>query len=622
MTIKEKIVEKWNKIDAKLKIRHFKFHYIAYGAILFVLPLTVILAQNQTNTSTRAQSTSTNVLSEDNVIIPESSLEDEQDINGNNDEEIQTPPADPASASQLASLDNGNDQTFIDTPGDSLATTSKPNIVLILTDDMGYIDDRLWNRLPTIKDLFIDHGARFTNYYGETPLCCPGRAGLLTGQHTVNHKVVTNSPILFDPSETIATELRKEGYYTFIAGKYLNHAGTLKDKTPPGWDNVSITPGGYFNYWIINNGKKLFEGDSPDNYSGRVTLNKALVYLKKAPKDKPVFAYIAPFATHGTKNTNLHPAPDPKFIGSPKCSSLPLLDLPNYNEDDMSDKPLFLRSQPKLEAKNGYNLTKECEALLSVEEMVKKVKERLISQGRLKNTVFILTDDNGMGWGSHRQTGKTFPFTTQLPMFIHWPSGISNNPFTVSDTVMNIDIAPTLCEIAGCQMGPYPNGQTKPDGKSFLSLLKRQTATMGRDAVLESFPNKRDSGGTPQWFAVRTTSENPLGLWHYVEYPTTGERELYDLSNGPCYAWNDSKGGDPCELNNLLAPNITPSDYNLKIVSVLKARLKQLRLEKGYKPVPFPTAIPTSTPTPTPTLSPSPSPTPSVSPSPSPSPTP
>ena len=611
MINKEKIVERWNRIDGKFKIRHFKFHYIALGIIILAIPLTVILVQNQTNTSTRAEAPSTNVLSEDNVI-----LEDDQEadilpagMNGNNDEEMQIPPADLASASQLAVADSSYDQAIIDASGDLLTTASKPNIVLILIDDMAYIDDRLWNRFPTIKDLFIDHGARFTNYYGETPLCCPGRAGILTGQHTVNHKVVTNSPTLFDPSMSVATELHKEGYYTFIAGKYLNHVGRIKDKTPPGWDNVSITGGGYFDYWIFNNGKGLFQGDSPDNYSGRVTLNKALVYLKKAPKNKPVFAYIAPFATHGTKNTNLHPAPDPKFIGSPKCSNLSLLDLPNYNEDDMSDKPTYLKSQPKLEPKNGYNLTKECEALLTVEEMVKKLKERLVSQGRLNNTVFILTDDNGMGWGSHRQTGKTFPFTTQLPMFIHWPKGIGNSPFTINETIMNIDIAPTLCEIGGCQMGPYPNGQTKPDGKSFLSILKGQSSSMGRDAVLESFPYKKDGGGTPQWFAIRTTSKNPLGLWHYIEYPTAGERELYDLSHGPCISWTPSKGGDPCELNNLLASNTSPSDYNLQIVSVLKARLKQLRLEKGYKPAPFPSAIPTPTPTPLPTNTPTPTPT-------------
>ncbi len=63
----------------------------------------------------------------------------------------------------------------------------------------------------------------FTDTHGETPTCAPGRAGLLTGLHTHNHGVYqTDDGTLFQPDETIATELQGVGYHTIEVGKYLN----------------------------------------------------------------------------------------------------------------------------------------------------------------------------------------------------------------------------------------------------------------------------------------------------------------------------------------------------------------------------------------------------------------
>lgn len=109
-----------------------------------------------------------------------------------------------------------------------------------MVDDLGYMpDDRVLERLPNIKDLFLDGGLRFTAYYSETPVCCPGRAGFLTGQHTRHHGVVRNDARLFDPSNTVATMLDDAGYRTsMMAAKYLNMADRLTDHTPPGWDHV------------------------------------------------------------------------------------------------------------------------------------------------------------------------------------------------------------------------------------------------------------------------------------------------------------------------------------------------------------------------------------------------
>src|SRR4051794_15580025 len=89
-----------------------------------------------------------------------------------------------------------------------------PNVVVIMADDQPVLDGRLLQVLPHVRQTFIDHGLTFTDFHSETPLCCPARAGFLTGQHTFNHGVVWNDATLFDPSMTLATQLQAAGYYT------------------------------------------------------------------------------------------------------------------------------------------------------------------------------------------------------------------------------------------------------------------------------------------------------------------------------------------------------------------------------------------------------------------------
>src|SRR5256885_500364 len=119
---------------------------------------------------------------------------------------------DPDSSNNTAST-----QTSIETP-----TPSRPNIVFVITHDQPAVDGRLINFQPTVKSVFKDHGVTFTDFHGESPLCCPGRAGFLSGQHTTNHGVAVNSASLFKPAMSLATQLHGVGYYTFLAGKYMN----------------------------------------------------------------------------------------------------------------------------------------------------------------------------------------------------------------------------------------------------------------------------------------------------------------------------------------------------------------------------------------------------------------
>ena len=120
----------------------------------------------------------------------------------------------------------------------------RPDIIVILIDDMPGIDDRVLRRLPNIRTTFLEQGVRFTEFHGETPLCCPGRAGFLTGQHTHHHGVDKNTVRRFDPRMTIATQLDGAGYHTFHVGKYFNLYEAIAPRVPPGWDRFhALAPG-------------------------------------------------------------------------------------------------------------------------------------------------------------------------------------------------------------------------------------------------------------------------------------------------------------------------------------------------------------------------------------------
>ena len=107
-------------------------------------------------------------------------------------------------------------------------STPKPNIVIILTDDM---DSSLMPYLENTNELIGKNGATFTNYFVTSSLCCPSRASMLRGQYPHNTDVLSNNfPeggfrrffVDGDEAETLAVWLNREGYQTSLIGKYLN----------------------------------------------------------------------------------------------------------------------------------------------------------------------------------------------------------------------------------------------------------------------------------------------------------------------------------------------------------------------------------------------------------------
>lgn len=396
--------------------------------------------------------------------------------------------------------------------------TVRPDIIIVMVDDFGYIaDERVLERLPTIRDVWLEHGLRFRRIYTQTPLCCPARATLLSGQTTLHHGVITNDGDALDPSVTIATALDDAGYHTFLMGKYLNrYDGT---RTPPGWDRVMMRERNVGATFSVDGEIAKYPGLHFDD-ALRI---QAVEWVRGAPIDEPLFAQISPRAPHR------HPQNCEK--GERGCQYLPLVMKDDRDAEACRDVPDFKppnyavvpngRSVPWVMPRwpDGWPLGEICESMLVVDRMVAELVEAQAARGRPGYLVFM--SDNGMAWGQKSFPQKHVPPATRLPLYVAG-SGV---PAGTSDAlVSNIDIAPTLADLAGASF-------EAADGTSFAAVL-RGAEFEDRAELLEIMPAD-PAGIYAGWAAIRTPA------WRFIRWDS-GARELYDLA------------ADPWELENLV----------------------------------------------------------------------
>jgi arylsulfatase A-like enzyme len=267
--------------------------------------------------------------------------------------------------------------------------------------------------------------------------------------------------------------------------------------------------------------------------------------IRQTPNNKPIFAVLTPYNLHAPNK------PLPEFVGDTRCNNLPPWKPPNYNEADVSDKPEYIRNQPLLKSTAGWGMRGYCREMLGIDWMVSRVIRELRDEGRLSNTLLVFMSDHGMGWGSHRiGQRKLLPYTTPIPLYMWWPQGFGDQPRNINEVVSNIDLAPTFCELAGCVLTGYPEGQTHPDGTSLLPLLDGRANQLSRNAVLETAWS-----GERTWAAIRTSSHHSLGAWHYVEW-ANGDRELYDLQNDPWELVNQVESSSLQQIRSQLAQEL------------------------------------------------------------------
>lgn len=421
-----------------------------------------------------------------------------------------------------------------------------PNIVVIMTDDQD--DTGSLSTMPKVKSLLADQGVTFKKSFTDFSLCCPSRASFLTGQAAHNHGVLENSGPTggyekFLPTEgnTLPVWLQQAGYITGFVGRYLNGYGKGNVPTthvPPGWNTWKGLTGqeafGYYEYILNENGALKTYGSGEADYQTDVLAQKAEDFVNSQQGSaQSFFLWVTPLAPHTAAwpSVLLWPQPASRHEGS--FSNLALPQPLNFNEADVSDKPLFMKSLPVMDATQSAvvaeSFRKRREALLAVDDLVEKVVNVLSAAGKLDNTVIVFTSDNGFFHGEHRVlVGKKLVYdeSTRVPLIIRGP-GISANQIR-NQLVNNLDVAATVIDFAQATPGRTSDGHT-------LKELLKNDSTAWRTALLiqgnDKIGKKNDSQFGP-FQAVRTSK------YMYAQHTVYGlltyfQKEFYKLDADP-----------------------------------------------------------------------------------------
>lgn len=337
-------------------------------------------------------------------------------------------------------------------------TDRRPNFLIIVTDDQR-LDTMEY--MPNTRQLIFDQGVTFANGFVTTPLCCPSRASILTGMYAHNHGIRENEDKL--NHTTFMEVMHENGYYTGLVGKYLN---SWKGEPRPEYDYwVSFFKGEtvYYSPDLNINGEWLRHKDQYVTYAlGDYAVN----FLDKATRqDKPFILLFAPNAPHRPTT----PAVEDEGLLTDLEPHRP----PSFNEEDMSDKPAWLANRPLLTEEEIVEIDSyrrdQLLTLISLDREIARVIARLQSSGELDRTMVIFISDNGQFLGEHRfgsSKNRYYEENVHVPFAIRYPPLVPK-PYVENKLAANIDIAPTVFDLAGI---PIPASM---DGESLAKLLRR-----------------------------------------------------------------------------------------------------------------------------------------------------
>ncbi len=462
--------------------------------------------------------------------------------------------------------------------GSARAKAKRPNVVVIMTDDQTLQDLDVMTRT---RRLIGGRGVSFDNSFVSYPTCCPSRATYLSGQYAHNHGVMGLFPPTggygrFDKANSLSVWMKRAGYYTSHIGKFLNGYGsdTAAD-VPPGWDEWrgSVDPSTYrmWGYTLNENGVFNTYGsediEDPALYQTDVYRDKAVDFIRRrANKRSPFFlslAFLAPHHEIRSDRRRLPARPAPRHLGA--LAGAPLPRPPSFDEADLSDKPGYVqRRSPPLTQENIDQITANYrtrqESLLAVDEAVAGIVGQLRRSGVYENTYIVFTSDNGFLQGEHRvRSGKMLPYdpSIRVPLLISGP-GIPRGK-TSQELVGNIDLAPTLLDIAEGR-----SGKTM-DGRSLLPYAHDPELRTERVLLLETGGQRPgrlepDQGPVAPLRNILTYSAVRTEDYLYVAY-RDGSRELYDMQRDPhqlnsrhlATRYRDTRAGLRRELRRLVA---------------------------------------------------------------------
>ena len=391
-------------------------------------------------------------------------------------------------------------------PGLFAAESHRPNIVLILADDLGYAElgayGNTFHETPHL-DRLAREGMRFTEAYAAAPVCSPTRASIMTGQYPLH---VGISDYLRHDDEnhlrpaahfTLAEALKEKGYATGMIGKWHLMGDYTRRRGAPelhGFDEAICTetsyigPGDYHHpYEHMKEVKARKEKEYLTDRLGQ----EAADFIDRHQED-PFFLYLSFYSVH----TRL---------------------------DGRKDLVEKYRNKPGAGKARNQNNPELAAMVESVDQAVGRVLKQLEEAGLDKNTLVLFMSDNG---GESRVT-KNIPLRggkSQLyeggirePMIARWPGMIPAGSECAAP-VSSIDFYPTLIDAAGGASEKQPF-----DGVSLLPALQGKAAP-DREALYWHYPLEK-----PHFLGGRSSGAIRQGDWKLIEFFDTGAIELYNL---------------------------------------------------------------------------------------------
>ena len=400
-------------------------------------------------------------------------------------------------------------------------THKQPNMIFIYTDDQrkdalgAYENEQI---ITPYIDKMASDAVMFSNANVVFALCSPSRAALLTGRYNSANGVIGLGSNLNNNEITVANYLKGNGYLTAVSGKW--HLGQHPNNLGFDFHVFFESNGRYYN-------RKIYDMDTvvrPEIHCDEYCVDRSIDFLKNAAKkDQPFFLF---------HNTQL-PHMNGKLIWDAKTETLEKYnseDMPvaiNRN-DDLSTKPEYLKKvRNRRQAKKyGYpdsaaiqKHTKEYYSVITeMDDALGRLFETIEELGLRENTYIFFMSDNGWMLGEHGFTSKVLPYkqAVEVPFFVLGPD---LEPASLDEIVLNIDMAPTMMEIAGIE---------KPEsmhGSSFLSLLRNADKNWRSSFVYEGLGNY---GGTKPNLTVISNDFRYVETYSGSTLDTVIYREVYN----------------------------------------------------------------------------------------------
>jgi N-acetylglucosamine-6-sulfatase len=426
---------------------------------------------------------------------------------------------------------------------------TRPNVVLILTDDMRADELRF---LPAVRRLQRS-GVTFTRALSPDSLCCPARATLLTGKLAHHHLTVGNSvethggyPVFAahnDLHHLLPHWLGERGYRTAWVGKYLNELTAPRHFVQPDWTYFAPSVRHVYDYWrntFAVNGHPRSGSGYREVFTRRLLLSLVTAW---SPGPQPFFIVDSTLAPHESRDAGSSLLPRTQRSHATLHPGR-LRVSPAVGELDLSDKPRWLQeaaaSQGDPPAYPDALEVKRVGALMSVNRTVHDLIETLREQHELRDTVVIFTSDNGFMLQEHGvgSKNKAYDESLHVPLVVRGPG--FRGRVRADQTVSLADVTATVLRLAGDVR------RHGGDGVALQDVLAAPRSFDARPVLIEGsaalYPHRAT---LPTDSIGRFYSGAVWGPYSLVRYET-GDWEFYDRSS------------DPWQLDNTYTANPPP----------------------------------------------------------------